>query len=67
MSRTVETIKNVRWVWLAAGLALGLVLASSLSTAQAQTASATTTEAMTVYVDGHDSMDARRTDGDGGA
>jgi hypothetical protein len=54
MARTLETIKHIRWVWMAAGLALGLVLASSLFTAQAQTASTTTTEAMTVYVDGHD-------------
>jgi hypothetical protein len=53
MAQVKTIIADTRWLWLAAGLVLGLVLSSGTLSVQAQSAAASTSDAMTVYVAGH--------------
>jgi hypothetical protein len=59
MSEAMRYVLNTRWMWLAAGVLLGLVLAGSGLTAQEQAATAAPLEdTMAVYLSAHGGKDS---------
>jgi len=54
MSKAIKILNGGKLVFVAAALVLAVVLANGVLSAQAQTAATSSTEAMTVYLPGHD-------------